>query len=393
MQEVVIISAKRTPIGAFNGAFATVSAKELGIHAAKAALEQAGVSPESVQELILGNVLGAGQGMNIARQVALSVGMGHDSTAYTVGNVCGSGLKAITLGAQAIACGDADVVLAGGSENMSQAPYVMPKARWGQRMGHSQLLDTMISDGLTDVFHDYHMGITAENLAKAFDISREEQDAYAAQSQQRAIAAQNTQRFDDEIAPVEVPLRNQTLLITKDEGPRDNTTAESLAKLRPAFAPEGTVTAGNASSINDGAAMVLLMSRSKADELGLKPIAVIKSYATAGVEPEIMGYGPVPASEKALTKAGLSIRDIGLIEANEAFAVQALSVCKDLKLDPEITNVNGGAIALGHPIGASGARVLVSLIHEMQKRQVQYGLATLCIGGGMGISMIIESAS
>ena len=393
MHEVVIISAKRTPIGAFNGAFATVSAKELGIHAAKAALEQAGVSPESVQELILGNVLGAGQGMNIARQVALSVGMGHDSTAYTVGNVCGSGLKAITLGAQAIACGDADVVLAGGSENMSQAPYVMPKARWGQRMGHSQLLDTMISDGLTDVFHDYHMGITAENLAKAFDISREEQDAYAAQSQQRAIAAQNTQRFDDEIAPVEVPLRNQTLLITKDEGPRDNTTAESLAKLRPAFAPEGTVTAGNASSINDGAAMVLLMSRSKADELGLKPIAVIKSYATAGVEPEIMGYGPVPASEKALTKAGLSIRDIGLIEANEAFAVQALSVCKDLKLDPEITNVNGGAIALGHPIGASGARVLVSLIHEMQKRQVQYGLATLCIGGGMGISMIIESAS
>lgn len=393
MQEVVIISAKRTPIGAFNGAFATVSAKELGIHAAKAVLEQAGVSPESVQELILGNVLGAGQGMNIARQVALGVGMAHSSTAYTVGNVCGSGLKAITLGAQAIACGDADVVLAGGSENMSQAPYVMPKARWGQRMGHSQLLDTMISDGLTDVFLDYHMGITAENLAKAFDISREEQDAYAAQSQQRAIAAHNSQRFDDEIAPVEVPLRNQTLLVTKDEGPRDNTTAESLAKLRPAFAPEGTVTAGNASSINDGAAMVLLMSCKKADELGLKPIAVIKSYATAGVAPEIMGYGPVPASEKALTKAGLSISDIGLVEANEAFAVQALSVCKDLNLDPEITNVNGGAIALGHPIGASGARVLVSLIHEMQKRQVQYGLATLCIGGGMGISMILESAS
>ena len=273
---------------------------------------------------------------------------------------------------------------------MSQAPYVMPKARWGQRMGHGQIVDTMISDGLTDVFKDYHMGITAENLAKKFAISRHEQDEYAAQSQQRAIAAQKAKRFDDEITPIEVTLREKSIFVEKDEGPRDGTTTDTLAKLRPVFDRDGTVTAGNASSINDGAAMVLLMSRSKAQELGLKPMAVIRSCASAGVDPEVMGYGPVPATQKALSKAGLSIGDIGLIEANEAFAVQAITVCKELGLNPDITNVNGGAIALGHPIGASGARVLVSLIYEMQKRQVQYGLATLCIGGGMGISMVVE---
>ena len=390
MQDVVIVSAKRTPIGAFNGALAGVSATELGIHAARATLEQAGVSPEEVQELILGNVLGAGQGMNIARQIALGVGMSHSSTAYTVGKVCGSGLKAVALAAQSIVCGDAEVVLAGGSENMSQAPYIMPKARWGQRMGHGQLLDSMISDGLTDIFNDYHMGITAENLARAFLIGRGEQDEYAAQSQQRAITAQEAGRFNEEIVPVEVTQRRKTVLVEKDESPRAGTTAEGLAKLRPAFDHEGTVTAGNASTVNDGAAMLLLMSRSKAKESGLKPMAVIKSSASAGVAPEVMGYGPVPATEKALSKAKLDISDIGLIEANEAFAVQVLSVCKGLKLSTEITNVNGGAIALGHPIGASGARIMVSLLHEMKKRQVQYGLATLCIGGGMGIAMVAE---
>ena len=393
MQDVVIVSARRTPIGAFNGVFASVSATELGIYAARAVLEQAGISPEAVEELILGNVLGAGQGMNIARQVALGTGLLHTSTAYTVNKVCGSGLKAVALAAQSIACGDAGIILAGGSENMSQAPYIMPGARRGQRMGHGQLLDSMISDGLTDVFNDYHMGITAENLAREFVIGRREQDEFAARSQQRAIAAQKADRFREEIVPVDVALPRQTLRVDKDESPREGTTTESLAKLRPAFEREGSVTAGNASTINDGAAMLLLMSRNKAIELGLKPMAVIKSSAAVGVAPEVMGYGPVPACEKALAKVGLSIEDIGLIEANEAFAAQALSVCRGLGLNAGKTNVNGGAIALGHPIGASGARILVTLLHEMQKRQVQYGLATLCIGGGMGIAMVVEQAN
>ena len=393
MQDVVIVAAKRTPIGTFNGSLASVSATELGIAAAKATLEQAGVNPAEVEELILGNVLGAGQGMNIARQIALGVGMESTSTAYNVSKVCGSGLKAVSLAAQAIACGDAEVVLAGGAENMSQAPYVMPKARWGQRMGHGQLIDTMISDGLTDVFNDFHMGITAENLSDKYDISREQQDEFAAVSQQRAIAAQESGRFDDEIAPVEVAMRKKTVVVDKDEGPRPDTTADALQKLRPAFKKDGSVTAGNASSINDGAAMVLLMSRTKAEALNLKPMAVIRASASAGVAPEVMGYGPVPATEKALKKAGIEVSDLGLIEANEAFAVQALSVCKGLKLNPEITNVNGGAIALGHPIGASGARVLVTLLHEMQKRETRYGLATLCIGGGMGVAMVVENDS
>ena len=389
VQEVVIVSAARTPIGVFDGALASVTPARLGICAAKAALDRAGIKAGQVQELVLGNVLGAGQGMNIARQVALGIGMPEETTAYVVNKVCGSGLKSIALAAQAIAIGDIDIAMAGGTESMSQAPYVVPKARWGLRMGHGQLLDAMISDGLTDVFHNYHMGITAENLAEHYGISRAAQDEYAALSQQRALAAQACNRFADEIVPVEVVGKKQTIVVDKDEGPRV-TSVEKLAQLRPAFSKEGTVTAGNASGINDGAAMVLLMSRSKAEELGLQPLAVIRSSASAGVAPEVMGYGPVPAAKKALSRAGLTVADLDLIESNEAFAVQALSVAAGLELPGEKTNVNGGAIALGHPIGASGARVLVSLIYEMAKRDARHGLATLCIGGGMGIAMVVE---
>ncbi len=388
VQEVVIVSAARTPIGVFNGALASVTPARLGICAAKAALDRAGIKAEQVQELVLGNVLGAGQGMNLARQVALGIGMPEETTAYVVNKVCGSGLKSIALAAQAIATGDIDIALAGGTESMSQTPYMVPRARWGLRMGHGQLLDTMISDGLTDVFHNYHMGITAENLAERYGISRAAQDEYAVLSQQRALAAQASNRFTDEIAPVEVVEKKQTVVVDKDEGPRV-TSVEKLAQLRPAFNKTGTVTAGNASSINDGAAMVLLMSRSKAEELGLQPMVVIRSFASAGVAPEVMGYGPVSATKKALSRAGLSVADLDLIESNEAFAVQALCVAAELGLPGEKTNVNGGAIALGHPIGASGARVLVSLLYEMSKRDARHGLATLCIGGGMGIAMVV----
>ena len=387
IQDVVIVGAARTPVGAFGGTLASVTPARLGICAAEAVLHRTGVKAESVQELILGNVLGAGQGMNIARQVSLGVGMPEDTTAYVVNKVCGSGLKAIALAAQAIASGDMDIALAGGSESMSQAPYIVPAARWGMRMGHGQLLDTMICDGLTDVFHDYHMGISAENLAERYHIGREAQDEYAALSQQRALAAQASNRFTDEIAPVEVVQKKKTVVVDSDEGPR-MTSLEKLAQLRPAFG--GTVTAGNASSINDGAAMVLLMSRTRAEQLGLQPMAMIRAVAAAGVAPEVMGYGPVPATKKALSKAGLCINDIDLVEANEAFAVQALSVAAGLDLSRDKTNVNGGAIALGHPIGASGARILVTLLHEMAKRHVQHGLATLCIGGGQGIAMVVE---
>ena len=387
IQDVVIVGAARTPVGAFGGTLASVTPARLGICAAEAVLHRTGVKAESVQELILGNVLGAGQGMNIARQVSLGVGMPEDTTAYVVNKVCGSGLKAIALAAQAIASGDMDIALAGGSESMSQAPYIVPAARWGLRMGHGQLLDTMICDGLTDVFHDYHMGISAENLAERYHIGREAQDEYAALSQQRALAAQASNRFADEMAPVEVVQKKKTVVVDSDEGPR-MTSLEKLAQLRPAFG--GTVTAGNASSINDGAAMVLLMSRTRAEQLGLPPMAAIRAVAAAGVAPEVMGYGPVPATKKALSKAGLCINDIDLVEANEAFAVQALSVAAGLDLSRDKTNVNGGAIALGHPIGASGARILVTLLHEMAKRDVQHGLATLCIGGGQGIAMVVE---
>lgn len=389
VQDVVIVGAARTPVGLFGGGLASVTPARLGICAAQAALNRTGVKAESVQELILGNVLGAGQGMNIARQVSLGVGMPEETTAYVVNKVCGSGLKAIALAAQAIASDDIDIALAGGSESMSQAPYIVPRARWGLRMGHGQLLDTMICDGLTDIFHDYHMGISAENLAERYHISRIAQDEYAVLSQQRALAAQASGRFADEIAPVEVVEKKKTVVVDKDEGPR-MTSAQKLAQLRPAFSKDGTVTAGNASSINDGAAMVLLMSRTRAEQLGLQPMAVIRAFAAAGVAPEVMGYGPVPATKKALSRAGLCVADIDLVEANEAFAVQALSVAAGLDLTSDKTNVNGGAIALGHPIGASGARILVTLLYEMAKRDVQRGLATLCIGGGQGIAMVVE---
>lgn len=389
VQDVVIVGAARTPVGVFGGGLASVTPAQLGICAAQAALNRAGVKAESVQELILGNVLGAGQGMNIARQVSLGVGMPEESTAYVVNKVCGSGLKAIALAAQAIACDDIDTALAGGSESMSQSPYIVPRARWGLRMGHAQLVDSMICDGLTDVFHNYHMGVSAENLAKCYRISRDAQDEYAVLSQHRALAAQASHRFADEIAPLEVVQKNKTVVVDQDEGPR-KTSAEQLAQLRPAFSQDGTVTAGNASTINDGAAMVLLMSRTKAETLGLQPMAVIRAFAAAGVAPEVMGYGPVPAAKKALSRAGLCVADIDLVEANEAFAVQALSVAAGLDLACDKTNVNGGAIALGHPIGASGARILVTLLYEMAKRDVQRGLATLCIGGGQGIAMVVE---
>ena len=391
VRDVVIVGAARTPVGVFGGGLASVTPAQLGICAAKAALNRAGIKAESVQELILGNVLGAGQGMNIARQVSLGVGMPEESTAYVVNKVCGSGLKAIALAAQAIACGDIDTALAGGSESMSQSPYIVPRARWGLRMGHTQLVDSMICDGLTDVFHNYHMGVSAENLAKCYRISREAQDEYAVLSQHRALTAQASQRFADEIAPVEVVQKKKTVVVDQDEGPR-KTSVEQLAQLRPAFSQDGTVTAGNASTINDGAAVVLLMSRIKAETLGLQPMAVIRAFAAAGVAPEVMGYGPVPAAKKALSRAGLCVADIDLVEANEAFAVQALSVAAGLDLAADKTNVNGGAIALGHPVGASGARILVTLLYEMARRDVQRGLATLCIGGGQGIAMVVERA-
>ena len=332
MEEVVIVSAARTPLGIFNGGLASINPTQLGVCAANGALEKAKLDAEKVQELILGNVLGAGQGMNISRQIALGIGMPIESTAYNINQVCGSGLKAVSLGAQAIACGDLDIALVGGSENMSQSPYIMPKARWGQRMGHTQLLDSMVNDGLTDAFNNYHMGITAENLAARYHISRSKQDEFAQESQAKALAAQKANRFSDEIVPVEVINKKDTVIIDKDEGPRP-TSLEKLEKLPPAFNKNGSVTAGNSSSINDGAAALLLMSRSKAKSLGLTPMAAIKSFSCAGVSPEIMGYGPVPAVKKALSKASLTIDDIDLVEANEAFAVQALCVAQALEID------------------------------------------------------------
>jgi acetyl-CoA C-acetyltransferase len=391
MREVVIVSAVRTPIGSFGGSFKDIPAVKLGAVAAKGALERANVKPEMVDEVIFGNVLQAGIGQNLARQVSVGIGVPLEVPSMTINKVCGSGLKAVQLAAQAIMCKEADVVLAGGAENMSLAPYIVPKARWGLRMGDGALVDTMVADGLTDIFNNYHMGITAENIAEQWNISREEQDEFAVRSQNRAEAAIKQGRFKDEIVPVEIPQkRGDPLVIDTDEYPRFGTTIEALAKLKPAFKKDGTVTAGNASGINDGAAAVLVMSKEKADELGLKPLVTIVSYASAGVDPKIMGYGPVPASKKALEKAGMTIEDIDLVEANEAFAAQSLAVVKDLGLDPEKTNVNGGAIALGHPIGCSGTRILVTLIHEMIKRDAHKGLATLCIGGGQGTALIVK---
>lgn len=391
MHEVVIVAATRTAIGSFQGALASVPAVDLGAAVIKRLLEQTGLDPAQVDEVILGQVLTAGAGQNPARQAAVKAGLPFSVPALTLNKVCGSGLKALHLATQAIRCGDADVVIAGGQENMSLAPYVMPSARTGQRMGHGQLIDSMISDGLWDAFNDYHMGITAENLVDKFDISREQQDAFAAESQRKAVAAIEAGRFKEEITPIVLPQKKgEPKVVERDEQPRPESTAEALAKLRPAFKKDGSVTAGNASSLNDGAAAVLLMSAAKATELGLPVLARIASYASAGVDPAIMGIGPVSATQRCLAKAGWQLADLDLIEANEAFAAQALAVGKSLEWDADKVNVNGGAIALGHPIGASGCRVLVTLLHEMIKRDAKKGLATLCIGGGQGVALAIE---
>ncbi|GFM53704.1 acetyl-CoA C-acetyltransferase [Pseudomonas capsici] len=390
MQDVVIVAATRTAVGSFQGSLATVPAVELGAAVIRQLLSQTGVDGGQIDEVIMGQVLTAGAGQNPARQAAIKAGLPFAVPAMTLNKVCGSGLKALHLATQAIRCGDAEIIIAGGQENMSLANYVMPGARTGLRMGHASLVDTMISDGLWDAFNDYHMGITAENLVDKYDISRQAQDEFAATSQQRAIAAIEAGRFVDEITPILIPQRKgDPLRFDTDEQPRAGTTAESLGKLKAAFKKDGTVTAGNASSINDGAAAVMLMSAAKAEQLGLPVLARIAGYANAGVDPAIMGIGPVSATRRCLDKAGWSLEELDLIEANEAFAAQSLSVAKELGLNLEKVNVNGGAIALGHPIGASGCRVLVTLLHEMIKRDARKGLATLCIGGGQGVALAL----
>jgi len=391
MTDVVIVAATRTAIGSFGGSLAGLTAVDLGAAVIKSLLAKTSISPEEVSEVLMGQVLTAAAGQNPARQASIKGGLPASVPAMTINKVCGSGLKAVHLGAQAIACGDADVIIAGGQESMSNAPHALPSSRNGQRMGPITMVDTMIVDGLWDAFNDYHMGITAENIACDYNISREEQDAFAAASQSKALAAIDAGTFDEEITPVEIPQRKGDPVVFKvDENPRPGTTAEKLAGMRPAFNKEGSVTAGNASSLNDGAAAVMLMSKEKATQLGLPVLATIKAYANAGVEPRIMGTGPVPATKKCLSKAGWTVDDLDLIEANEAFAVQALSVNKGLEWDADKINVNGGAIALGHPIGASGCRILVTLLHEMARRDAKKGLATLCIGGGMGVSLAVE---
>ena len=391
MQDVVIVAATRTAVGSFQGSLAHVTAVDLGAAVIRQLLAKTGLDGAQVDEVIMGQVLTAGAGQNPARQAAIKAGLPFAVPALTLNKVCGSGLKALHLGAQAIRCGDAEVIIAGGQENMSLSNYIMPGARTGLRMGHSQIVDTMISDGLWDAFNDYHMGITAENLVDKYDISREAQDAFAAASQQKASAAIAAGRFVDEITPVLIPQRKgDPIPFTTDEQPRASTTAESLAKLRPAFKKDGSVTAGNASSLNDGAAAVLLMSAAKAKALGLPVLARIAAYANAGVDPAIMGIGPVSATQRCLSKAGWTLQQLDLIEANEAFAAQALAVGQELQWDASKVNVNGGAIAIGHPIGASGCRILVTLLHEMLKRDAKKGLATLCIGGGQGVALAIE---
>lgn len=390
-RDVVIVAAGRSAIGTFQGGLASLSAVDMGSQVIKHLMTKHGIDGNQIDEVILGQVLTAGVGQNPARQSAIKAGLPNTTPAMTINKVCGSALKALHLGAQSILCGDADMIIAGGQESMSNAPHVMPNSRTGQRMGPITMVDTMISDGLWDAFNDYHMGITAENLAEKYGITREQQDAFAASSQQKAVAAQEAGRFDDEIIPLTIPQRKgEDLTFDKDEGPRAGTTAEKLAGMRAAFKKDGSVTAANASSLNDGAAAVILASREKAEALGLPILATIKGYANAGVDPSIMGIGPVSATQRCLSKAGWELNELDLIEANEAFAVQALSVGKELGWDSDKVNVNGGAIALGHPIGASGCRILVTLLHEMQKRDVKKGLATLCIGGGMGVSLAIE---
>ncbi|WP_202708041.1 acetyl-CoA C-acetyltransferase [Sporosalibacterium faouarense] len=391
MREVVIASAVRTPIGSFGGSLAKLSAIDMGVATAKEAIKRINMKPDEIDEVIIGNVLSAGLGQNVARQITLGAGLPDTTPAMTINKVCGSGLRTVSLAAQAIMLGDADVMLVGGSESMSNSPYILPKARWGERMGNGTMIDSMINDGLWDIFNDYHMGITAENIAEKWNLTREEQDKFSVNSQNKAEKAIKEGKFKDEIVPLSIPQRKKDpIVVDTDEYPRFGATLEGLSKLRPAFKKDGTVTAGNASGINDGAAMLVIMSKEKADELGIAPLATIKAYASAALDPKIMGYGPVPATKKALKKAKMNIEDIELIEANEAFAAQSLAVVKDLRLDTEKVNVNGGAIALGHPIGASGARILVTLLHEMKKRDSKTGLATLCIGGGQGTAVIVE---
>lgn len=390
MKEVVIVSAARTPVGRFGGTLKEIPAVKLGVVAVQEALKRAQVSPGQVDEVILGNVLQAGLGQNPARQVVIHAGIPQEVPATTINKVCASGLKSVMMAAQAIKAGDADIVVAGGMESMSMAPYALRQARWGARMGNGELVDLMIYDGLTDVFGQVHMGLTAEKVAEQFNITREDQDRLSLRSQQNAQKALAEGRFKDEIVPVPIPQRKgDPILFNTDEHPRA-TTLEDLAKLKPAFKKDGTVTAGNASGINDGGAAFVVMSLDKAKEMGLQPLAFVRSYATAGVDPWIMGTGPIPASKKALEKAGLSAKDLDLIEANEAFAAQAVAVNRAMGWDPEKVNVNGGAVAIGHPIGASGARILVTLLYEMIKRQSALGLATLCVGGGMGAALILE---
>ena len=389
MTDIVIASAARTPVGAFNGGLSSVPASYLGTVAVREALKRAEVDPSEVDEVILGQILTAGGGQNPARQAAIGAEIPVEKTAYQVNQLCGSGLRSVALGAQAIKLGDSNIVVAGGQESMSQAPHIA-HLRNGQKMGDVKFVDSMIADGLWDVFNGYHMGNTAENVAKQWQITREEQDAFAAASQQKAEAAQKAGKFVDEIVPVTIKTRKGEMTVEADEYPKHGTTAEKLSGLRPAFDREGTVTAGNASGINDGAAAVVLMSADEAERRGVNALARIVSWATCGVDPSIMGTGPIPASRAALEKAGWSTDDLDLVEANEAFAAQALAVNKDLGWDTDNVNVNGGAIAIGHPVGASGARVLVTLLHEMQRRDAKKGLATLCIGGGMGIAMCVE---
>lgn len=392
MKEVVIVSALRSAMGTFGGSLKDVSAVELGAKVLKESYERLNLDPAEIDEVILGNVLSAGLGQNVARQVAMNAGIPKEAPAFTINQVCGSGIKSLMLGAQSIIAGDNEVVVVGGTENMSQAPYVLKDQRWGSRMGNTEVVDTMINDGLSDAFYNYHMGVTAENIAEKFDISREEQDKFALQSQQRAEQAIKAGKFEDEIVPIAVPQRKgDPIIVDQDEGPRFGQTIDALERLRPAFVKEnGSVTAGNSSTLNDAAAILILMSKEKAEALGLEPLATVVSSASAGVDPQIMGTGPIPASKKALEKANLTVDDLDLIESNEAFASEAICVNNELGLNPEIVNVNGGAIALGHPIGASGARIIITLIHEMMKRDAKTGLATLCIGGGQGDALIIK---
>lgn len=392
-QEVVIVSAVRTAIGSFNGTLKNTSATELGAIVIKSALEKAGVSSDQVDEIIMGNVLQAGLGQNPARQAAIKAGVPESVSSMTINKVCGSGLKAVHLATQAIVAGDADIIVAGGMENMSRAPYLLNQARDGFKMGDQKLVDSMIQDGLWCAFNDYHMGITAENLCDKYQITRQEQDQFSSDSQSKAVKAIEAGKFQEEIIPIEIPQRRgEPIVFDTDEYPKKGTTPEKLAGLRPAFKKNGSVTAGNASGINDGAAAVVVMSRKKCEELGIKPLVTIKANASAGVDPSIMGIGPVAAVNKVLKKANLSLEEIHLIEANEAFAAQSLAVDRELHFNKDILNVNGGAIALGHPIGASGTRIFVTLIHEMLKRQAKTGLATLCIGGGQGVATIVELA-